>query len=98
MESKEQQTNNQTPFIGPRIGRVLLAIVLIAVLVYLFYWFQWRPSEIRKGCAEIVKLPSKIMLSFDPTTSTYKADGAKTDQKDYENRLKKCLYERGIKE
>ena len=50
MESKEQPTNNQTPFIGPRIKWVLLAMVLVAILVYLFYWFQWRPSNVRSNC------------------------------------------------
>lgn len=31
-------------------NRNLLIILLIIIGVSLFYWFQWRPREIRKNC------------------------------------------------
>lgn len=30
----------------------LIAIVVLLLATALFYWFQWRPSSIRKSCAE----------------------------------------------
>lgn len=29
----------------------LWLVVLVLVLIALFYWFQWRPAEIRKKCS-----------------------------------------------
>lgn len=35
----------------------ILFIILLLVLLgfFLFYWFQWRPSEIRKECSRETK-------------------------------------------
>lgn len=38
------------------LGIVILALVLIA----LFYWFQWRPSEIRKDCVRYANEHVKV--------------------------------------
>lgn len=29
----------------------ILLVIFIAGIALLFYWFQWRPNEIRKSCA-----------------------------------------------
>lgn len=28
-----------------------ISIILLVILGFAFYWFQWRPSEIRKECS-----------------------------------------------
>lgn len=30
---------------------VIKILILIVILGGMFYWFEWRPSEIRKSCA-----------------------------------------------
>ncbi len=34
-------------------NKIILVIILVGI--GLFYWFQWRPAEIRKSCAEEYK-------------------------------------------
>ena len=43
-------------------GYVLILLVLIGLL---FYWFQVRPSQIRKKCYEIVKAKSRKLLEHN---------------------------------
>lgn len=31
--------------------KVLFALILLAILGLAFYWYEWRPNEIRKDCA-----------------------------------------------
>lgn len=59
---------------------VIITLILILVAGY-FYWFQWRPSQIRKDCAE--KYPTNLGMKSD-------IDKAKTN---YDH----CLHEKGLK-
>ena len=62
-------------------------IILIAITALLlggaFYWFQWRPNEIRKKCA----LESYYPLSF---TKSLQSDSQK------EQSYKECLRIHGL--
>jgi len=31
--------------------KIILIIIILAILGGAFYWFQWRPSQIRKECS-----------------------------------------------
>jgi hypothetical protein len=35
-------------------------VVLAVVLIVLFYWFQWRPAEIRKECSKYTSANIKV--------------------------------------
>jgi hypothetical protein len=32
---------------------LLIACIFIPLLVFLFYWYEWRPSKIRQDCDSI---------------------------------------------
>ncbi|MFA6422814.1 MAG: hypothetical protein WCV92_05465 [Candidatus Buchananbacteria bacterium] len=39
---------------------VVVLTLLLLILVGIFYWFEWRPSQIRKNCyASAIKNPFK---------------------------------------
>lgn len=31
---------------------LVISIIILLVLGFAFYWFEWRPTEIRKSCAD----------------------------------------------
>ena len=31
--------------------KIILILILVAILGGTFYWFQWRPTQIRKECS-----------------------------------------------
>lgn len=47
--------------------RLIFTFSLMAVALLLFYWFQWRPSEIRKDCVVYAKTNTK---DIRPRTDT----------------------------
>lgn len=50
-------------------SKIILAITILVVLSVLFYWFQYRPAEIRKQCViaaqEAMKSPSGFEIVTD---------------------------------
>lgn len=44
--------NNSSSYLQPKyVG----GVVVILVFASLFYWYEWRPSQIRQECYEIAK-------------------------------------------
>jgi len=35
-------------------NKIILIVIIAALLGGVFYWFQWRPTQIRKECSEKV--------------------------------------------
>ncbi len=33
-------------------SKIILVVIILAVLGGAFYWFQWRPTQIRKECSK----------------------------------------------
>jgi len=60
--------------------RILILIIL--VIVGLFYWYEWRPSQIKKYCNQWALDKSKT------SDTTYNREG-------YENYYARCLREKG---
>ena len=64
-------------------------VIIVLILVGIFYWFQLRPTKIRKECSRIVNnregfIPGKFAAEY--TGKTY------FDEEGY----RKCLLEHGL--
>ncbi len=61
-------------------GKIILIVIIAALLVGVFYRFQWRPGEIRKECINQcprgIQAAASLKLGFDC--------------------LKDCLYRNGL--
>lgn len=44
-------------------GKIFMFLIFFLLLAGWFYWFQWRPSEIRKNCLKETIAQSKINSS-----------------------------------
>ena len=60
----------------------MLVIVFLAIAVFLFYWYEWRPSKIRAYCEWNVRWGE---LSKGLTIENYKL------------RYESCLHSKGLK-
>ena len=36
-------------------GKIILIVIVVALLGGIFYWFQWRPTQIRKTCIKTIE-------------------------------------------
>jgi len=66
---------------------IFLMLSGLLLLVSWFYWFQWRPSEIRKECQAVVKNKYDTLTSAQRIWNTTGANNV------YNN----CLVENGMK-
>lgn len=62
---------------------ILIIILIGSLIVGWFYWFQWRPAEIRKLCLEEVKEKAK--------------SGNISNKTDFNIQYRFCLVEHGLK-
>lgn len=67
---------------------IIPTVLLSTTLLFLFYWFQWRPSEIRKECFKYAV--DKAIKDSGGNDGTFKDE-------DYEFRLKYCLQREGLR-
>ena len=71
------------------IKRYWIIILILFLIAGWFYWFQWRPAEIRKSCHQrIVDRPGDIRLTFSFN---------KFGITEYESLYEVCLHEMGLK-
>lgn len=67
--------------------KLFVALMGLSLLAGWFYWFQWRPVEIRSNCHRwIVDLPGEV-------------EGLRSDGqiKSYNALFDRCLHEKGLK-
>ncbi len=58
MKGKNQEQNTESArrvITKPKFLRLMTLLGLIIILSSLFYWFEWRPSEIRKQCSVLAE-------------------------------------------
>lgn len=63
-------------------NKIILALLFLALVMFLFYWFQWRPIEIRKECG----------LKIFEQGKKEQWEAWKTN-----NRYRVCLIQKGMK-
>lgn len=71
---------------------IAILIILAIISIGLFYWYEYRPAQIRKIChekvvGEIKNVPNKI------EAMKFEQEMIKTD---YESLYKQCLRESGL--
>jgi len=42
----------------------ILLVIILLILGFLFYWFQWRPAEIRKKCVRAANITARKTTVF----------------------------------
>lgn len=62
---------------------ITVIIITSGLIAFWFYWFQWRPSQIRKECS---KYPDK-------TTKSSLFRSSETTENEYTD----CLHKNGLK-
>jgi hypothetical protein len=51
----------------------IISIALVLTIIALFYWYEWRPSQVRIQCAKKVELYSKTdRIDGDEYSALYK--------------------------
>lgn len=83
---------------------VISLFVLIGVLALAFFWFEWRPSNIRKNCLEsadeyisrkvYISSFSRFVIQNKPEETEKDVESRKA--KDKEAKFKDCLRENGL--
>ena len=63
--------------------KIILGAIIFLILSGAFYWFQWRPAQIRKECSRFINL--KVIGSW----RTHSAEEKELDYKE-------CLREHGL--
>lgn len=84
--------------------------ILICIGIFVlgwFYWFQYRPSDIRKTChqesiqhaQDLLKKKAKLQYELEIAGVNYYQEGAKENlyyEEDYQNLYKDCLHAKGL--
>lgn len=87
---------------------LIIIFVSLIFLSGLFYWFQWRPSEIRKNCVTQAKdqakekyastqLSAEDQETFNKLFDKPAPTGQSFLKKDYDVYYEICLTENGLK-
>lgn len=69
--------------------KIIYGLVILAILGFVFYWFQWRPNKIRKECQRYSSMPSLKGVGIP---------NAPIDTRTAEERYKDCLRQNGLTE
>ncbi|OGP62941.1 MAG: hypothetical protein A2169_14085 [Deltaproteobacteria bacterium RBG_13_47_9] len=81
--------------------KILFTILsLLAIIGLLFYWYEYRPSKIRKECVKIAETRAldtmKRRAELQPYLYKEEAERGWYLRADYEECYKQCLREHGI--
>ena len=55
--------------------KVSLLIIIIIVIVGVFYWYEWRPNQIRKTCQEKIEKQDRELLESAIKSKILKEQG-----------------------
>ena len=66
-----------------------ITIILLLVIFFAFYWYEWRPSQIRKEC--YYKVYDKAL-----NLSAFGEEAVKSREQENKFKYKNCLIEKGL--
>ena len=71
-----------------------IIIIVLVIMVFTFYWFQLRPTQIKRGCADIAI--EKINSNNSGRNYVPIAERVDNNQTDFRNYFERCLTEKGL--
>lgn len=74
-------------------SKKILSLFLIALGLFLFYWFQIRPTEIRNYCDQVAWQTAENKF-YDQYWKTWHSE---IDQETYDWKYTQCLHSQGLK-
>lgn len=74
--------------------KFFVPVTFLSVLLLAFYWFAWRPANIRGQC-DNEAWNSAESKTYDPYWKTWNSD---IDQNSYNWKYNQCLHSKGINE
>lgn len=71
------------------MSKKIISILVVIILMsgFLFYWYEYRPTAIRKNCNK---------LAIQEAQHRYNPEGRYYFPEDYEHYYKECLRSKGI--
>lgn len=76
------------------INRILFIVLFLIIGFSLIYFFQIKPSEIRKTCDEIAWKEGHVNLGYD---SYWKKDRIEFRKEEYDWKYNQCLHNQGLR-
>jgi len=70
--------------------QILIGVTILLALVFLFYWFQWRPISIKKYCNEVAITAMKKECHSDSDSCR------ESREREYDNSYQRCIREEGL--
>lgn len=67
----------------------LITTILLLVIIFSFYWYEWRPSQIKKECYH--KAYDKAL-----DLSAFGEEAVESQKQENEFKYKNCLREKGL--
>lgn len=67
-------------------NKVLIGLGIVFILSFIFYWYELRPSNIKKNCSGEAR---------ENAIEKYNYDG-KYNKEDFEHYYSRCLKEKGL--
>jgi hypothetical protein len=81
-------------------NKIILMLLLLTVAGFLFYWYEYRPSAIRKDChkiaIELAKRAMKDKADLKPLSLRDAEEKGFYFKDDYEYAYKECLRSKGL--
>jgi len=74
-------------------GKIIIIVIIAALLGGVFYWFQWRPAQIRKECNQKTIEPMLNQFKSGDTVSFEQSNALSNMVQLF---YKSCLYKYGL--
>lgn len=69
----------------------VIVFLIVVILGVSFYWFQWRPSKIKKECSKYPDTTTTSVKTYDGI------GGGSSEKKETTNPYVDCLHKNGLK-
>ncbi len=68
--------------------KIIYVFLVLTVLFFAFYWYEWRPSQIKQACSNLA--------TPDFLNETLKSNGIISTKDQYDKNYERCLEAKGL--